>query len=287
VTVRRDEGWAEAHDGLRLYWQRWSKDAPEAVLLFVHGLGEHSGRYSHAAEWFAQQGYLCWAIDYRGHGRSPGPRVHVNRFDEFVEDVGVLRALARREFPALPAFLVGQSQGGLVALRSLLLEPDGLSGAILSSPLLGIHPASKPSAALVAAGRILSVLAPRVRLANGVDPAILSHDPAVVEAYRRDPLVSGRVSVCWYWSMLEAMADTHSRAASLERPVLVMVSGEDRLVDSAAAEAWARAAPAKRVELTRWDGFYHEALNEPEKQQVFRRMQSWLRDRRAAGAAGR
>ena len=284
TTVRHDEGWLDTKDGLKLYWQRWLPETPAAVLLLVHGLGEHSGRYAHVAQWFAERGYACWAIDYRGHGRSEGVRVHVDRFDQFVEDVAILRGLAAERYPALPRFLVGHSQGGLVVLRSLLADPAGLAGAIVSSPLLGIHASARPTALLVFVARVLSRVAPSLRLANNVNGGWLSHDPAVAAAYVRDPLVSHKVSARWYWSLLEAIADTHARAGSLRLPVLVMTSGEDRLVDPDAAERWARAAPANLIEHVRWSGYYHEMFNEPEREPVFQRMQRWLQTRPAPAA---
>ena len=83
--MKHDEGWTEAADKTRLYWQRHTPDdTPRAALLFVHGLAEHSGRYGHVMRHFAEVGFDCWAVDYRGHGKSPGLRVHVDRFDEFL-----------------------------------------------------------------------------------------------------------------------------------------------------------------------------------------------------------
>ncbi len=94
--MRHDEGWTAAADGTRLYWQRYvPDDKPRAELLFVHGLAEHSGRYSHVMRYFAQEGFDCWALDYRGHGKSPGLRVHVDRFDEFLLDIAAAHRLVR------------------------------------------------------------------------------------------------------------------------------------------------------------------------------------------------
>ena len=285
ATYRRDDGWAVTKDGLRLYWQRWRPDAPRAVLLLVHGLGEHSGRYAHVASWFAERGYACWALDCRGHGRSDGSRVHVDRFDEFLDDVAILRALARAQYPALPVCLVGHSQGGLVTLRSVLGEPAGLAGAIVSSPLLGIHPASQPSALLANAAHVLSRVAPALRLKDKLDPNNLSRDPSVALAYEADPLVSHRVSSRSFVTLLGALADTHVRAPSLSLPTLVMAAGADRVVDSAATARFVEHAPRSLVTHVVWDGLYHEIFNEPEKGQVFRRMESWLEERLLAGPA--
>ncbi len=287
VAVRQQDGWLHTGDGLKLFWREWLPANPRAVMLLVHGLAEHSGRYLHVAAYFAERGFVVLALDYRGHGRSGGPRVHVGRFDEFVEDVALLRVKAYTEHPSLPLVLVGHSQGGLIVLRSVLRSPESVAGAIVSSPLLGVHPSSRPGPLLAAASRALSVLAPGLRLVNNVDPSLLSRDPAVVEAYRQDPLVSSRVSSRWFRSLLAAIEDTFDAAASLRVPLLMMASGNDRLVDPDAAERWASRAPSSLVEYVSWDGLYHEMFNEPEQEAVFRRMQSWWQTHSAAPAAVR
>ena len=285
AAASQDEGWLHTRDGLKLFWRRWRPDAPQAVMLVVHGLGEHSGRYLHVASYFAERGFAVLALDYRGHGRSDGPRVHVNRFDDFVEDLSLLRTKALVDHPSLPLLLVGHSQGGLIVIRSALQAPEALAGAIVSSPLLGLHPSSRPGPLLAAASRALSVVAPALRLSNNVDATLVSRDPAVVEAYRRDPLVSHRVSPRWFTSLLEAIEDTFQAAPSWRVPLLLMSSGDDRLVDSDAAARWASLAPSGLVESVRWEGLYHEMFNEPEQAAVFRRMESWWQTRSATPAA--
>ncbi len=276
MPVAYDESRIETQAGLRLFLARWRSETPRGVLVVVHGLAEHAGRYRHLAERFAGRGFSVYVPEYRGHGHSPGLRVHVDRFDEFVDDVAAARALASAENPSLPLFLVGHSQGGLIALRSALGEPEGLSGLVVSSPLLGAHPSVQPGPFLAAAARVLSVIAPRLRLANHVDPSALSRDAAVGAAYMADPLVSRHVSARWYTELLQAIADTHARAALLAVPALVMVSDDDRIVDPEATARWAKAAPVSRVEFVRWGGFCHEMWNEPERERVFTRMDAWL-----------
>lgn len=282
MAPARDDGLVTTPDGLQLFLRRFRPEGSRAVLVVVHGLAEHSGRYLHVGERFSARGFAVYAADHRAHGRSPGLPVHVDGFDEFVADVAAVRARAASENPGRPLFLVGHSQGGLVALRSTLLAPQGLAGTILSSPLLGIRPSARPSPLLRAASRVLAVLAPRMRFTNNVDARLLSHDPAVVQAYDADPLVSHRASARYYVSLLEAIADAHRRGPALRIPLLVMVSGEDEIVDPDAAEAWARTAPPRLVDFARFDGFYHEMFNEPDKELPFTRMDAWLEARLAS-----
>jgi alpha-beta hydrolase superfamily lysophospholipase len=271
------EGRAPSADGLSLHWQAWVPDAPRAALLFVHGLHDHSGRYRGPAEHFSARGYACYALDTRGHGRSEGPRVHVERFDAFVDDALAVRDLVRERHPQLPVFLVGHSQGGLVVLRAALRSPEDVAGIVAVSPFLGVHPRS--SKARQWAARALAPIAPGLLLTNPIDIRLLSRDPAVGRAYAEDPLVSHTASPGWFVATLQAQRDVDTGAASLRLPVLVLAAGDDRIVDPDAARRWASRAPADRVTYMPWPGLYHELLNEPERLEVYEAIERWLRAR--------
>jgi len=275
-VVLTGEGRVESADGLSLYWRSWLPEKPTAALLFVHGLAEHSGRYTYPVEYFAPQGYACYAFDYRGHGRSPGLKVHVNSFDEFLWDLDAAVALVVKEHPNLPLVGVGHSHGGLILLRYVTEKDSKLRGVVVSSPLLGIHASTRPPAIKKALAHVLSRLLPSVRLENNVDSTYISRDPDVVRAYATDPLVSRKVSVRWFTSFLDALSRVHRGAPSLRVPALVMASGDDHLVDVEATRRWVAAAPPERVTFVVWEGFYHEMFNEPENERVFRKMKTWM-----------
>jgi alpha-beta hydrolase superfamily lysophospholipase len=276
--MKTEQGWTQSSDGNRLFWRHHTTEGDaRAALLFVHGLAEHSGRYLHVLDHFAGAGFDCWAYDYRGHGKSPGPRVHVRQFDEFLTDLEAARRLVGEARSDLPLFLVGHSQGGLIVLRGALKSPHGLEGIVVSSPFLGMHPDAAPSVPLHLVANIVSTFMPKAMFSKVAEPTVLSHDPRVAEAYIADPLVSTTVSARWFTSVIAAHADTLERASSLILPALVMQSGDDRLADPAATRSWAARAPAHLVEYVEWEGLYHEMFNEPEKEQVFERVESWLR----------
>ena len=280
--VKIQDGWIESADGNRLFWRRHSAEGDaRAVLLFVHGLAEHSGRYLHVLDHFANAGFDCWAHDYRGHGQSPGLRVHVRQFDEFLVDLTAARRLVREAQPDLPFFLVGHSQGGLIVLREALTHPQGLEGIVVSSPFLGMHPDAAPPAPLHMVANIVSTFAPKLMFSKVAEPSALSRDPKVPEAYIADPLVSSTVSARWFTSVLAAHADTHARASTLSLPALIMQSGDDRVADPAATRSWVANAPSDLIDYVEWEGLYHEMFNEPEKEEVFTRVEAWLQERLA------
>lgn len=277
----------EATPGGRLYWQAWSAQRPRAALLLVHGLAEHSGRYAHVARYFGRLGYASVAIDYRGHGRSPGPRVHIDSFDAWCDDIAAGLALVRRRHPDLPVVPVGHSQGGLLVILQALRDPDGRPATVVSSPLLGVAAPSRPSRALRLATKVLLKVAPRLPMPNHIHPEWLSHDPAVGRAYQADPLVSHRLSAGWLRALQHAIGQAHAQAPAWSSPLLVVASHGDRIVDAAATARWVARAPATQVHAVYWNDLHHELFNETAKEEVFAAVAGWLDERMQADARTR
>jgi alpha-beta hydrolase superfamily lysophospholipase len=279
--VTWQEGRCTAADGLELYWQSWVPASPLGLLVIVHGLAEHGGRYRDTAQDFAASGWAVFAGDLRGHGRSANVpvagRVHIRRFTDYFLDADAFIEIAREHHAGLPLFLLGHSMGGLITIRYVLQHPAGQAGAIISSPALGTHPDFKPPALLRILVSVLDRLAPRLRFPSDLDTQAISRDPEVVRAYLDDPLVSSKVSARWYAEILRSMQQAHVDAHTLQIPMLLMQSGSDRLVDPAAPARWAGAAPPGRVEVVNWEGLYHEMFNEPEKPKVRQRTLDWLK----------
>ena len=278
--VRHDKGRIKTSDHVGLFWQSWLPEQPVGVIVVIHGLADHSGRYAATAEHFAQHGWAIYACDLRGHGLSsdghkPG-RVHVDGFDDYTRDVDAILDLAREAYPTLPRVILGHSMGGLISLRYAIANPDVLDGLVISSPALGTHPDSQLSKLLLLAVHLLAKVSPRMLFPSNLDTSAVSSDPEVVKAYIDDALVSDKVSARWYTSFTQAMADIQDKAIELRTPTLLMQSGADTLVDPEATRRWAAEAPAENVEFVVWDDLYHEMFNEPEKDKVRARVEQWL-----------
>jgi alpha-beta hydrolase superfamily lysophospholipase len=274
-----EDGTLATDDGLALYWQSWQPPGePEGVLLVVHGLSEHSGRYSNLVRHFVARGWTCFGFDYRGHGKSPGPRVHIDSFDEYLADLAEAHRLVRIRHPEERTYLVGHSQGGMLALLYAATDPDRLDGVVVSSPFLGVHPDSKPSPVLVGASKFLSKVTPKMMVSKAVKPEFLSRDPEIGRRYSEDPLVSDTVSARWATEAFSAQRRALEDAPMLRLPTLVMQAGDDRLVDPEATRTWVAEAPGNLVEYVELEGYYHELFNEPllERRRVFDTMERWL-----------
>jgi len=277
AELTANEWTVPAPGGLVLYGRSWAPAAsPRAAILVVHGLGEHSGRHASTAAVLAGAGFAVHAIDYRGHGRSEGRRVHVDDVDDYVADVQAGLTEARRRSPGVSVFLLGHSQGGLVGLKLALDHPAAVDGLVVTSPFLAVHPASRPSSAVRAMARVLVRVAPRVPMPTKIDVTLLSRDTTVGEAYARDPLVSHAASAGWLRAIGQAQREVRARARELSVPTLLMASGSDRLVDPEVTRMFVRDTDPEVVEFVWWDGFYHEMLNDLGREQVLARIVGWL-----------
>lgn len=274
--MAHDEGTFRGYQGVELYEQRWLPDSgtPRAALALVHGFGEHSGRYSNVVNRLVPAGYAIYALDTRGHGRSPGQRGYVTRWTEFREDVGAFVRLVGEREAGRPLFLMGHSMGGLTVLEYASQHPEGLRGVVASGPVLG-QPGISP--ALLALARVLSRVAPRFSLDTGLDVTAISRDPAVVEAYRKDPLVHGKGTPRLSTELAGAVARAKAGAATWTLPLLIIHGAADRLAPAVASRAFFERVPAsvdkERYEIV--DG-YHEPHNDTSQQQALDILQGWL-----------
>ena len=266
---------------VQLHGQAWLPDRdPAAVLVISHGLAEHSGRYAQLAERLVEErGYAVYALDHRGHGRSGGERANLGRFQYVVSDLGTFVGRAQRQHPDAPAFLLGHSMGGAIALACAVRNPAGLKGLVLSAPALASGQAVSPAKAWLV--RLLSRVAPNTGALTLPADAI-SRDRAVVQAYESDPLVfRGAIPARTLVELLEAMAGFADSVPKLRLPVLVQHGTADSLVPLAAVKPlYDRLGNAKLRTVRLYEGLYHEVYNEPERDRVIADLGAWFQAHR-------
>ena len=268
---------SKARGSSRLYQQTWEPDEQtRAVVLLVHGLGEHSGRYAHVAEHLTSRGFAVCTFDHYGHGKSDGHAGFVERFSVYLDGVNALGSKIQAEYPSLPLFLVGHSMGGLIAAACLLANQDAFRACVLSGPALKTDQA--PPALLLALNRLLSAVVPTLPMIQ-LDASGVSRDPAVVEAYVNDPLVfHGKLTARLIAELSKTMDNTLSRAAEIRIPVIFMHGEEDQLTSpSGSQEMFANVSSADKT-LRLYPGLYHEIFNEPEQEAVLADMSTWLEE---------
>ncbi|MBN1191503.1 MAG: lysophospholipase [Dehalococcoidales bacterium] len=264
--------------GLSLYYQAWLPDKePKSVLVVVHGLAEHSGRYRHLAEYFASRGHAVYSFDLEGHGRSAGPRCRNNNFSDFMKNLDIFLALVRRKHPSPKIFIIGHSMGGTIATLFAASGQSQFDGLILSAATLKIGAKIPPP--LFLAARVLSLLAPGTGLYT-IEAAALSRDKSVVEAYLKDHLVyTGKIRARPGVELLKVLNSLPDRYRDITLPLLIMQGTADRLSDPEGSRIMYREVASQDKTLKIYPGFYHELFNEQEHRQVFADMEEWL-DRR-------
>lgn len=261
-----------------IYYQCWLPEtACKAVLLIVHGLAEHSGRYMNVVNHFVPLGYAVYGIDHLGHGKSDGTRVYVERFRDYTDTLKLYFDMVRAWHPGTPIFLVGHSLGALIGAAYLLEHQDELAGAVLSGPLMKI--ADNISPMVIFMGKLLSTLAPKSGLL-GLNAEGVSRDPAVVQAYINDPLVyTGKTTARLAAELVGTVQRVTAEAAKITLPLLIVQGSEDKLVDPRGAQILHDAVRSTDKTLKVYEGLHHEVFNEPEHERVLGDVEAWLEQR--------
>jgi alpha-beta hydrolase superfamily lysophospholipase len=264
----------KSSDGINMYGHSWAPEGQiKAVVLLVHGLGEHVGRYEHVAAAFTERGYALLGFDLRGHGKSGGPRGHTPSYQALMDDITEFIKQADTRFPGLPRFLYGHSLGGNLVLNYVLRCRPNLPGVLVTGPWLEL--AFQPPASQVKLGKIMNGVFPGFTQKSNLNTKGLSHDQAVVTAYERDPLVHDKITARLFVTTYESGLWALEHAAEFPLPILLMHGSADPITSAKASQLFAERAGDK-VTVRIWDGMYHEIHNEFDQAQVFKVMLDWL-----------
>jgi len=275
--MEQHEGWYQGAGGAQLYCRTWRPpDAARALVIALHGLGDHSGLYPMLGESLLPRGITVHAPDLRGNGRSPGQRGYVGSMEELREDLRCLVTRTSAEAPGAPVFLVGISLGGLLALDYALHRPDGVRGVIALSPPLGQLGVPAP---LLALGRVLSRVWPRFSLQTGMDLTGLSRDPAVIERVLGDPLFHRRGTARLSTEVTAAIARLQAAAPRFPLPLLVMHGTADRMVPSEGSRRFVARVGHPDKRLIEYPGAYHALVADLDHERVLADLGSWIAER--------
>lgn len=272
-----ETGSLTARDGTRLSYLLSPHPEARAALLFIHGYADHAARYTHVFDWLWSRGYTCAAVDLRGHGRSEGHRGYVERFERYIDDVeAAVTALVER-FTDQKLVLVGHSMGGLVVLTYLLRHPEGIEGAVLSSPFLGLKLQVPKVKEL--AGRLMSRVWPTLGLPSGLTGKDLTHDVGFADAYDADPLVFKDATARWFTETQRAQRDMLRTAGQITTPTLMLQAGSDKVVDPETSRHVYELLGATDKEWRSYDTLYHELFNELDRETPLQDVADWLAKR--------
>jgi lysophospholipase len=246
-----------------------------SMVIIVHGLGEHCGRYDEVATFFNKRGFATFLYDHRGHGKSSGKRAHIDSFEEYLSDLMIVSKKGIEVTKTEKFLLFGHSMGGLISANFAGRKPELLSGLVLSSPFIGN--AVKIPAVKAIAGKLLSRLVPGFSMPTGLPPEMLSHDHDVVQAYINDPLVTGSVTTRWFTETVKGQLSAFEAARKYTGPLLVLQGGDDQLVSVTETKAFFEVSASPDKEIHVLEGLYHEIFNEVERKIPFGLLDEWLK----------
>lgn len=264
------EFYSETFDGIELYGKADAPEQPRGVVVIVHGLCEHQGRYDYVTQYLKEQGFKMYRFDHRGHGRSKGQKVYYESRKVIVEDVNLFVDLAQKENPDLPVYVLGHSMGGYAAASFGTEYPGKVQGIILSGAW------TRDNNGIAKA--VPDGLDPLTYLDNELGDGVCS-DKAVIEAYVNDPLVEKKISVGLLYTSREGHVWLKENAERFTDPVLILHGANDALVDEKDSREFFGEIKSADKTLIIYSSLFHEILNEPCRDKILNHITEWLNER--------
>jgi alpha-beta hydrolase superfamily lysophospholipase len=273
--MKHTQSFFKGCDGLSLFYQRWFPETLpiRGIVVVVHGLGGHSDLFAHGVRCLLPQGYGVYALDLRGHGRSPGQRGYINDWQEFREDLRAFLQFIRTQEEIKHFFLWGHSMGGTVSLDYALHYPELLQGLILSAPALGQVgvPAWK-----LAVGQLLSRLWPRFQLKVGIDPTLSSRDLTVLADYATDPLRHEYGTARLSAEFFKTVRWIHQHLDALKLPVLLLQGDTDGVTSPQSSEVLFQHLQSCDKTYLHYPDSYHDLYSDLNYMEVIADIANWL-----------
>ena len=265
-----------APDGVALHLSQWLPQQGPAVahVLVLHGYMEHGGRYREFAHHLCSRGIGVSALDFRGHGKSPGRRGFVDVFDRYLDDVAA--ALQYLQQVSVPCFIFGHSHGGLIALDFVVARAPSIGGCIVTNAFLSqTHPARGVKRLIGEwAGRYL----PKLSLPSGLRAEDLSHDPLIVDAHRRDSYVFHNANASWFREVQIAQRRVKNNRA-MPVPLLYIYSDADEIALPYDNKRLAEQLESPDKQVIVRQGEFHEVLNELHRAELHHEIAKWIVER--------
>lgn len=262
------ETYFSSFDGTRLFLKMDVPDAPKAIVVLVHGLCEHLGRYDYMTQKLTDHKIGVYRFDHRGHGKSEGKPVFYKDFNEMIDDVHTVVERAKAENPGLPLFLIGHSMGGLAVTTFGMKYPGQVNGIVASGAVTRFN-----NAFAIPPDQPVDAYFPN-ELAAGV-----CSDPAVVEAYVNDPLVAKEISFGLFYNLFAAVEWNKAHSGEFVDPVLLLHGANDGLVNEKDSRDLFGDIAAEDKTLKIYAFLYHEIFNEPSKDEVIGDAVAWIEQR--------
>ncbi len=254
------------------YGQYWHSENTKAVVVLVHGMGEHSSRYKHVAEKLVSEHFAVVTFDHFGHGKTAGKRGHNPNFKAVLESIATVIEKATKLFPQKPIFLYGHSMGGNAAINFVLRKKHSLKGIVATSPFLKL--AFQPPKWKLFAAKVLQKIIPSITMKNDLDANHISREKEEVEKYKNDPLNHDKISPNFSIAFIESGKWAIENAHLLKIPILILHGTADKITDPKASIEFSK--KSKNATHKLYENGYHELHNDLCKEELQVDIVNWL-----------
>jgi alpha-beta hydrolase superfamily lysophospholipase len=272
--MNQSENTFPGFDGIKLFYQSWlPKVEPKAAIIIVHGGGDHSGRFGNVVNFLVPNQYAVYALDWRGHGQSPGIRGHVDKWVLLRDDLGEFIKLINEQHPTIPLFLFGHSMGGVIVLDYCLHDTTRIHGVICTSPAigqLGISPV------LWQIAKLLDRIWPSLSFPTRLDITKLTHDNGFIRYTKNDPLYHRKASPRFGMEVKKTVDAIHQNADKILLPMFLVHGTADEIVSIEGSRTFVQNSNNSNLEYMEYEGGYHELFNDTMKEKVLGDILDWL-----------
>jgi len=272
--ARHDEGFFNAKDNLRLFWESDVPDNPKAHVAVIHGYADHCGRYRGVIDALVKDGFAVHAFDYRGHGQADGRRGHCDAFSQFVDDLELFWARVVKDAGGKKCFVLSHSHGGLMSLHWLQRQPEQVAGLVFSAPFLRL--AFKPPAATVWAAKLVGAAIPWLPFKNPLKPEQLTRDPQAQRTVAQDPLYNQVVTPRWFGEAGRAQDQAQRLGPGLKKPVFFFFGAKDPIASTEATRQFFDTVGAPDKKLKEYPDRVHECMNDLGREEVWQDISRWI-----------
>lgn len=265
--IMNNEFFVPSFDNTKLFAKKDIPSEPKGIVLIVHGLCEHQGRYDYLTKKLYESGYGVFRFDHRGHGRSEGKKVFYSNFNELIDDVNFFVDMAKKEYPSIPLFVLGHSMGGFAVSMFGIKYPGKANGFVMSGALTRNN--------IGLASDLPRDLPVDTYFPNELGGGVCS-DPNVVEAYANDPYVEKQISAGLFYEVFKGVEWVKENSEKFADPVLLLHGCNDGLVSEKDSRDFFGDISSKDKSLKIYPLLFHEIYNEPVRDEVIIDTTNWL-----------
>ena len=277
-NLQHSTGYFRGESGLPIFYSRWRPvGSARGAVLILHGLGEHSGRYRHLVGALHQAGYLVYAHDHQGFGRSGGARLLSPGLPRLPEWRNTGPVYGSQGEPRPPWSVFTDIQwAGLIGLLYLMEAPGAADLAVIASPSLQSHDLSPVNRVLKRILELTHRVRPQLTFRQRGSLDILSRDWEEVQIAMRDSLGVPLRSARWVVEFFETMQEVSERANEVRLPILMMQGLADAVVVPSATQEFFAKVGSEDKSLRLYEGYYHELHNDLGRERPIGAVLDWL-----------